>query len=112
MKNRKASKYLAKFSRLVRNILDSSVEEFISLEQEISTIENYLGLQKIRFPEKFDYTIEVDERLDPASVRIPPMLAQPFIENAIEHGIKHKNSKGKIDVRFKLQKGIGTGSGG
>lgn len=102
---KKASKYLAKFSRLVRNILDSSVEEFIPLEQEISTIENYLGLQKIRFPEKFDYTLEVDDRLNPASVRIPPMLAQPFIENAIEHGIKHKNSKGKIDVRFKLQNG-------
>jgi hypothetical protein len=102
---KKASKYLAKFSRLVRNILDSSVEEFITLEQEMSTIENYLGLQKIRFPDKFDYTIEVDERLDPASVRIPPMLAQPFIENAIEHGIKHKDTKGKIDVRFKLLNG-------
>ena len=90
----------------MRNILDSSVEEFIPLEQEISTIENYLELQKIRFPEKFDYTLEVDKRLDPASVQIPPMLAQPFIENAIEHGIKHKNSKGKINVRFKLQNGM------
>lgn len=102
---RKASKYLTKFSRLVRNILDSSIEEFIPLEREISTIENYLELQKIRFPEKFDYSIEVDERLDPESVQIPPMLAQPFIENAIEHGIKHKASKGKIDIRFKLQNG-------
>ena len=102
---KKASKYLARFSKLVRSILDSTVQEFIPLEQEITTIENYLELQKIRFPEKFDYTIEVDERLDTESVQIPPMLTQPFIENSIEHAIKHKDSKGKIDVRFKLQNG-------
>ncbi|MBN2173467.1 MAG: histidine kinase [Bacteroidales bacterium] len=102
----KASKYLARFSKLVRHILDSSVEEFVPLEQEISTIENYLELQKIRFPEKFDYTIEVDERLDTESAQIPPMLAQPFIENAIEHGVKHKESKGNINVRFKLKEGM------
>jgi hypothetical protein len=65
---KKASKYLARFSKLVRSILDSSVEEFIPLEQEISTIENYLELQNIRFPEKFDYTIDVDARLDTESV--------------------------------------------
>ena len=98
----KASKYLARFSKLVRNILDSSLEELIPLEEEIVTIENYLALQKIRFPEKFDYTVDVDERLDPESIYVPPMLAQPFIENAIEHGIKHKDSKGNIRVRFKL----------
>jgi tetratricopeptide (TPR) repeat protein len=103
---KKASKYLARFSKLVRHILDSSVEEFIPLEQEISTIENYLELQQIRFPEKFDYTIDVDKQLDTESVQIPPMLAQPFIENAIEHGIKHKKSKGKIDIRFRLQNGM------
>ncbi|MEZ5195600.1 MAG: histidine kinase [Bacteroidales bacterium] len=99
----KASKYLAKFSKLVRNILDSSVEEFIPLEEEVNTIENYLALQKIRFPEKFDYSIEVDEAIDAETIRIPPMLAQPFIENAIEHGIKLKDSKGNIQVHFRLQ---------
>ncbi len=102
----KASKYLARFSKLVRNILDSSVEEFIPLEEELATIENYLELQKIRFPEKFDYSIEVDEQLDPESVQIPPMLAQPFIENSIEHGLKHKDSKGNIKIRFKLKDGM------
>lgn len=98
----KASKYLARFSKLVRNILDSSVEEFISLEEEVNTIENYLALQKIRFPEKFYYIIEVDENIDQTSINIPPMLAQPFIENSIEHGIKHKKSKGNIKIRFVL----------
>jgi tetratricopeptide (TPR) repeat protein len=96
----KASKYLSRFSRLVRNILDSTVEEFVLLEDEITTIENYLALQKFRFPDKFDYTIEVDESLDVASYSLPPMLAQPFIENAIEHGMKNRLSKGQIVIRF------------
>ncbi len=96
-----ASKYLSRFSKLVRSILDSSVEDHVSLEEEIATIENYLELQKIRFQDKFDYSIEVDEKINPENMNIPPMLAQPFIENCIEHGIKHKKSKGHISIRFK-----------
>jgi len=96
-----ASKYLSRFSKLVRNILDSSVEDYVSLEEEIATIENYLELQKIRFQDKFDYSIEVDEKINPENMNIPPMLAQPFIENSIEHGIKNKKSKGNISIRFK-----------
>lgn len=96
----KASKYLSRFSKLVRHILDSSVEEFVTLEEEISTIKNYLELQKIRFKDKFNYTIEVDESLNLEEVNIPPMLAQPFIENSIEHGIKNKKIKGNIYIRF------------
>lgn len=99
----KASKYLSRFSKLVRNILDSSVEEYVTLQEEISTIENYLELQKLRFQNKFDYTIEVDKAIHPENVLIPPMLAQPFIENSIEHGIKHKKSKGNIFIRFTLK---------
>jgi tetratricopeptide (TPR) repeat protein len=98
----KASVYLSRFSGLVRSILRNSQEEHITLEEEINTIKNYLELQKIRFPEKFDYTIKVDERLETESVRIPPMLAQPFIENAIEHGFRHKDSKGHIHIRLKF----------
>ncbi len=100
----KASKYLVKFSKLVRNILDSSSEETIPLEDEIVTIENYLALQKIRFPEKFVYSIDVDEKIDTTEIQIPPMLGQPFIENAIEHGIKHKETIGHIQVSFRLEK--------
>jgi tetratricopeptide (TPR) repeat protein len=96
----KASKYLARFSKLVRNILDSSAAETITLEDEINTIENYLTLQKIRYPEMINFTISVDEGLDVEATLIPPMLAQPFIENAIEHGLKSKEVKGNIDVRF------------
>lgn len=96
----RASKYLARFSKLVRNILHSSIEEYITLEEEITTIENYLELQKVRFPDKFDYEIEIDEELEPESMKLPPMLSQPFIENSIEHGFKGLYHKGSIIIRF------------
>jgi hypothetical protein len=99
----KASIYLSKFAKLVRNILDNSTEEFVVLEKEISTIENYLELQKVRYAGKFDYHIDIDNDIDIDIVRIPPMLAQPFIENAIEHGIKHLETPGNIDIRFSLK---------
>jgi len=103
---RTASRYLSRFSKLMRNILDSSVEEFIPLEDEIATIENYLELQKVRFEGKFDYTIEVDEAIDIETITIPPMLAQPFIENSIEHGFKHKKGKGHMKIRFELKNNL------
>jgi LytS/YehU family sensor histidine kinase len=102
----KASTYLSKFAKLVRNTLDNSTEEYVTLEKEISTIENYLELQKVRYAGKFDYSIGVDHDIDIDIVKIPPMLAQPFIENAIEHGIKHRESPGYIDIRFSLKGNI------
>jgi len=101
-KSAEAGKYLLKFAKLVRNILDSSVEEYVLLEDEISTIKNYLELQKVRFPDKFDYSIEIDKTLDPEIMKIPPMLAQPFIENSIEHGFKNKKGKGNLHISFVL----------
>jgi sensor histidine kinase YesM len=99
--SKKASIYLSKFSELVRFILDSTTEEYILFEKEVNTIENYLELQKIRFPDKFNYVIEVDEKLDVENILIPPMLTQPFIENAIEHGFSHKKDKGHLHIEFK-----------
>ena len=101
--SRKANIFLSRFSELIRRILDNSTQEYITFEKEISTIENYLELQKVRYIEKFDYSMEVDEAIDTETMKIPPMLAQPIIENAIEHGIKHKDSKGNIHIRFTLQ---------
>ncbi|PLX00790.1 MAG: hypothetical protein C0591_00655 [Marinilabiliales bacterium] len=98
----KASIYLARFSNLIRNILYSSSDDAITLENEIKNIENYLTLQKLRYNKKFDYTIDADPALEIENIEIPVMLAQPFIENAIEHGVKHKGSKGHIRVGFKL----------
>jgi LytS/YehU family sensor histidine kinase len=97
-----ASDYLSRFSKLVRQILNNSVEEYVLLEDEINSIENYLELQKIRYSNMFDYNIEVDNEIDPETILIPPMLAQPLIENAIEHGFKHKSSRGNMKIRFKL----------
>jgi sensor histidine kinase YesM len=96
----KAASYLTRFSKLIRAILRSSIEDYISLSEERSTIENYLELQKIRFPDKFSFTVEMDEALDPENTFIPCMIIQPFVENAIEHGIKHLNAEGQISVRF------------
>jgi len=100
----KASIYLSRFSDLVRSILNNSMVEQITLEEEIATIENYLELQKVRFTDKFDYSIEVDKTINPENILIPPMLAQPFIENSIEHGFKNKKTKGRILIRFKMDK--------
>jgi hypothetical protein len=100
----KASLFLSRFSKLVRNILDHSSEEFIPLEKEIETLEHYLELQKNRYGDLFEYTISIDEQLDEFNTRIPAMMLQPFIENAIDHGIKPKKAKGQIDIRF-VQKG-------
>lgn len=96
----KAAGFLARFSQLMRQILENSRADFVDLAQEIETLENYLSLQKIRFDNKFDYEIVVDESLDPDEISIPPMFAQPFIENSLEHGLFHKEEKGKIEIRF------------
>jgi len=96
----KASTYLSRFSNLVRNILDNSLEEYVSFEDEIATIENYLELQRVRYEGKFDYSIDVDPKIDVESMMVPPMLAQPFIENSIEHGFRQKDAKGTLSIRF------------
>jgi tetratricopeptide (TPR) repeat protein len=99
---REAGKYLSNFARLMRLILENSREEYISLSKEIQTLEHYLKLQQNRFDDSFDYTIQLNEGTDPEMIAIPPMLAQPFIENSIEHGLKNIDRKGIILVTFSL----------
>lgn len=98
-----ASDYLGRFARLMRFILDSSAAEQISVEAETEFLTNYLELQKLRFNDKIRYGIEIDPEIEPDSMVIPPMLIQPFIENAIEHGIKPLGKGGKLDIRMELQ---------
>ncbi len=95
-----AGKYLAKFAKLMRAILENSREEYIPLAKEIETLENYFALQQLRFEDKFEYQIYVDPRINIDEVVVPPMFAQPFIENSLEHGILHKSEQGLIQVRF------------
>ncbi|MBO6517573.1 MAG: histidine kinase [Bacteroidia bacterium] len=82
-----ANYYLSRFSDLVRKILDSSVSEVVSLEDEITLLKNYLELEKMRLKEKLNYQIDCDPRLDELDVVFPQMLIQPFVENAIFHGM-------------------------
>ncbi len=97
-----ASLYLSRFSQLVRNVFDNSLEEFVTIENEISAISNYLELQKARYNNKFEFSLIIDPLIDQQTISIPPMLAQPFIENSIEHGIKHRDTPGHISIRFSL----------
>ncbi len=94
-----AEVFLSKFSLLVRNILENSTQEFIDLDKEIETLTLYLELEKLRFEGKFTYEIQME--LSDSSVKVPPMLVQPFVENAIIHGMKGKAEGGKIDIFFK-----------
>lgn len=96
----KAGNYLTQFSELIRMILDFSRKDYIAVESELKLLHTYLDLQKLRFENKFDYAIDLDKKIDTEFIFIPPMLAQPFIENAIEHGIYHKREKGRLDIRL------------
>lgn len=105
MKNDKtaASEYLVNFSRLMRNILMGSGTDFILLENEIEILDDYLKLQQVRFQNKFDYYFELADAIDPQVCLVPPMLLQPFIENAIEHGVRDIEQQGIIITRFERE---------
>ncbi|MEL7148332.1 MAG: histidine kinase, partial [Bacteroidota bacterium] len=94
----KASKYLSKFGKLMRQILEHSRDEYISIVAEVSTLHNYLELQRSRFP-AIEFDIKVDDSIEEDTM-IPPMFAQPFIENAFEHGFSSPESEGKVTVSF------------
>lgn len=95
-----AGKYISIFAKLVRSIIESSRHELVSIENEIKTLRLYFELQTLRFEGKFESKIEVDESLEIDEPTIPPMLAQPFIENSIEHGFIQLSGKGIITVRY------------
>jgi len=95
-----AGDYLVKFADLIRITLDNSRNEFVLLSRELKMLEIYLELQSLRFENKFDFTIDIDTKIDPELVKVPPMLAQPFIENAIEHGLRYKKEKGLVKIVF------------
>lgn len=99
--------YLAKFARLMRQILDNSRSVTISLQEEINTLENYLLIERFSNGDRFDYEIIIQEGLETDFIQIPPMLLQPFIENAIKHGLKHMLEKrGKITLEIKEENGL------
>jgi tetratricopeptide (TPR) repeat protein len=100
---RTANKYLSDFSRLMRSVLENSEEDFIPLKKEIELLELYTKLEHFRFQDKFDYSIDVDETIDVEEFQIPPMLLQPYIENAVWHGLRYKTEKGQLNIVIKLK---------
>jgi ligand-binding sensor domain-containing protein len=97
-----AKRYLSKFARLMRLILENAREEYIPLQNEIDILENYLELEQLSSNHKFEYGIYVQDGIDTEAVEIPPMLLQPFVENAIIHGVKKKEGQGLIHVNFRM----------
>jgi|GEM_PF-5215235 len=95
---RVASRYLTKFSRLMRFILDNSKEDEIPLERELETLQLYIELEAMRFQNKFEFAIHVDQSVSLAHVFVPPLLLQPFVENAIWHGLMHKPTEGQLSI--------------
>jgi len=96
-------RYLRSFSGLLRGILEQNRKDFIEIEDEITSLNNYIQVQQMRYDGLFDYQITVDEQLDVHEILIPPMLVQPFVENAIEHGFRNINYKGLLKISFKLR---------
>jgi Putative regulator of cell autolysis len=103
-----ASDYLTKFSRLIRMVLANSNKPFISLEDELDMLKLYLDMERLRFKNTFDYSINFTNSIDSGNVFIPPMLLQPFAENAIWHGLMHKQEPGKLEIALSLEDKILT----
>jgi Histidine kinase/Tetratricopeptide repeat/Soluble NSF attachment protein, SNAP len=98
-----ANQYLTKFSKLMRGIMENSTDDYIPLPTEMELLQNYLALEKSRFQEQFDYTIEIDKSLENRDIKIPSMLIQPFIENAIWHGLRYKETKGNLNLSINCE---------
>lgn len=95
-----ASEYLSKFSRLVRLILQNSQETFIPLEKELDALQLYLELESLRFQDKFEYRISVSDEIDITVLKVAPLIIQPYVENAIWHGLMHKKEHGHLAVEL------------
>ena len=93
--------YLDKFSLLIRKVLESTKQELVPLSEELETIRLMLDIEQMRFSDKFEYRIEVDEAIDVQFFRLPPLILQPFVENAIWHGLLHKTgAPGRLVIRI------------
>ena len=93
-----ATDYLSKFSRLIRQVLDNSMNDQISLSSELEVLELYIGMEAMRFKEKLRYRINIDKAVDVEYIEIPPLLLQPYVENAIWHGLMPKDEGGNLEI--------------
>ncbi|MBO7496180.1 MAG: histidine kinase [Salinivirgaceae bacterium] len=95
-----AVRFLSKFAKLMRLILDHSMQQFVPLSDELTSLSLYIDLEKARFNNRFDYRIDIDDNVEEELVSVPPMLIQPFVENAILHGMMHKPEGGLITIKI------------
>ncbi len=96
-----ADRYLTKFAKLMRLILENSEQKEVSLSDDLKALELYMQLESLRLNHKFSYTIDVDDSIDKDGTLIPPLILQPFVENSIWHGISHMKGEGKILIRIR-----------
>ncbi|MFK8038437.1 MAG: two-component regulator propeller domain-containing protein [Crocinitomicaceae bacterium] len=99
----KARYALSKFSKLMRQVLENSRQKLVSIDEELETIENYVRLEKLTGQIEFDFSVHIDESIDTNELILPPLMLQPFIENAIIHGFKKIDRKGEIKLSFELE---------
>jgi hypothetical protein len=103
---REASRYLTKFSRLMRIILNNSKQKFITLKEELDALHLFIEFEEMRFSKKFLYDVQVAENINKEDVYLPPLLLQPFVENAIWHGLLHKETQGNLKIDVSRQNGV------
>jgi two-component system, sensor histidine kinase YesM len=104
-KELEANKYLTSYSNLMRNMMENSNKDFVTLSNEIEQLKKYLDLEHLRFQDKFDYQIIADDNLDIETTFVPNMIVQPHLENAIWHGLRYRETKGTLLLKFTLKKG-------
>jgi putative methionine-R-sulfoxide reductase with GAF domain/anti-sigma regulatory factor (Ser/Thr protein kinase) len=95
-----ATRYLSRFSKLLRTILVHSDKESVTLKEELEILNLYVELESVRFRDSFQYSITCDEEIDKEEVKVPTLLVQPFVENAIWHGLMHKEGNRKLKIDF------------
>ncbi|MBS1636895.1 MAG: histidine kinase [Bacteroidetes bacterium] len=98
-----ASTYLSKFSKLTRLILEMSEKDNVTLTEEISTLQLYLDIEKVRFNDDFDFAIHCADYIHTNFIQLPPMIIQPYVENAIKHGLLHKKGLKTVNIRFSMK---------
>jgi two-component system, sensor histidine kinase YesM len=104
-KELEANKYLTSYSTLMRNTMENSNKDFVTLDNELEQLKKYLELEHLRFQDKFDFKITVDTELDPERTFVPNMIIQPHLENAIWHGLRYLENKGLLLLQVELSKG-------
>ncbi|WP_299439666.1 sensor histidine kinase [uncultured Aquimarina sp.] len=97
-----ASAFLVKFSRLIRMYLEHSRANEISLKEELNALKIYLELEKDRFEDILEYVIDIDDNLSLETIKVPPLFIQPYVENALKHGLLHKKDNRKLTIAYKL----------